>query len=72
MCSDEALQLSAAERILLAQDLWDSVVDEPDAWHLSDAERAELDRRLDAYRSEDSASDRSSWESVKDRIRRGA
>ena len=68
----EALQLSAAERILLAQDLWDSVVGEPDAWQLSDGQRAELDRRLDAYRRGDSPSDNSSWDSVKGRIRRGA
>jgi len=68
----EALQLSAAERILLAQDLWDSVVGEPDAWQLSDAQRTELDRRLDAYRHGDSPSDGSSWNDVKDRIRRGA
>ena len=68
----EALKLSAAERILLAQDLWDSVIGEPDAWQLSDAQRAELDRRLDAYRRGDSLSDGSSWDSVKGRIRRGA
>ena len=52
----EALKLSAAERILLAQDLWDSVVGEPDAWQLSEAQRAELDRRLDAYRKGESTS----------------
>ena len=52
----EALQLSAAERILLAQDLWDSVAGEADAWQLSDAQRAELDRRLDAYRKGESTS----------------
>jgi putative addiction module component (TIGR02574 family) len=40
--------LSAAERILLAEDLWDSVTADQDAPPLSPAQQQELQRRLDA------------------------
>lgn len=66
----DILELSAAERILLAQDLWDSVVDEPDAWSLSESQQAELDRRLEAYRKSPASDRGSSWQAVKDRIQR--
>jgi putative addiction module component (TIGR02574 family) len=42
-------RLSAAERVLLAEDLWDSVAENPDAVPLTDAQRAELDHRLQAH-----------------------
>jgi putative addiction module component (TIGR02574 family) len=38
--------LSAAERILLAQELWDSVLEEAEAMPLTDTQRDELNRRL--------------------------
>lgn len=38
--------LTVAERIQLAEDLWDSVSDAPEVLDLTDAQRAELDRRL--------------------------
>jgi len=45
----EILRLSVAERIQLAQDIWDSIAAVPEAISLTDAQRAELDRRLAAY-----------------------
>ena len=43
--------LSPAERIELAQDLWDSLTpEEAGEIPLSEAQRAELERRLDAAR----------------------
>ena len=41
--------LSAEERIQLAEDLWDSLPDVPDFPALSEAQAAEIDRRLAAY-----------------------
>lgn len=38
--------LTVAERIQLAEDLWDSVSDAPEVLELTEAQRAELDRRL--------------------------
>ena len=64
-------ELSNAERILLAQDLWDSVSDDPDAWALTGAQRQEVDRRVKAYRRRkvQGAATGSTWAQVKRRIR---
>ena len=43
---DELLKLSVTERIQLAEDLWDSIASEPEALPLTDAQRAEIERRL--------------------------
>jgi putative addiction module component (TIGR02574 family) len=45
----EILLLSVDERIQLAQDIWDSIAAVPEAISLTDAQRAELDRRLASY-----------------------
>ena len=45
----EILQLSIAERIQLVEDIWDSVAAFPEAVPLTDAQKQELDRRLQAY-----------------------
>jgi putative addiction module component (TIGR02574 family) len=39
-------KLSAAERLMLAQKLWESVDEQVTAMPLTDGQRAELDRRL--------------------------
>jgi putative addiction module component (TIGR02574 family) len=48
-------RLTVAERIQLAQDLWDSVADSEEVFELTDAQRAELDRRLEAHGADPSA-----------------
>jgi putative addiction module component (TIGR02574 family) len=55
----EISQLSVAERIQLAADLWDSLQDEQDEILLTDAQKQELDRRLEEYRQDPTAG--SSW-----------
>lgn len=45
----ELLELDMPQRIRLAQAIWDSVAEVPDAVHLSESDKVELDRRLDAY-----------------------
>lgn len=58
--------LSPAERILLAEDLWDSVTSEQDAPPLTPEQKQELQCRLDAAdRGETSYS---SWQDVKHRL----
>jgi len=42
----EILQLSSAERILLVQDIWDSLAASPEAWELTEEQKYELDSRL--------------------------
>ncbi|HEV7857009.1 MAG TPA: addiction module protein, partial [Pyrinomonadaceae bacterium] len=45
----DILQLSIAERIQLAEDIWDSVAAFPEAIALTETQKEELDRRLQAY-----------------------
>lgn len=66
----ELLALPLAERIQLAQALWDSISEVPDELPLSDADRAELDRRLEAYYRDPNAG--SPWQEVVARIRQRA
>jgi putative addiction module component (TIGR02574 family) len=44
--------LPISERIRLVEDLWDSIASDQSALPLTDAQRAELDRRLDAFESD--------------------
>lgn len=46
----EILKLSVAERIQLAEDIWDSIAAELEALPLTPAQRDELRRRSAAYR----------------------
>jgi putative addiction module component (TIGR02574 family) len=48
-------RLTVAERIQLAEDLWDSVAQSEEVLELTDAQRAELDRRLQAHHDDPSA-----------------
>jgi len=41
--------LPLAERIKLVEDLWDSIAEEQTALPVTPEQKAELDRRLDAY-----------------------
>lgn len=43
-------RMTPDERIELAEELWDSLADTPDAVSLTEAQAKELDRRLEAYR----------------------
>ena len=62
----KALELSAAERMRLVEDIWDSVAAEPDHLQLSDEIRAELDARLESHRLNPAAG--SFWVEVKTRL----
>lgn len=44
--------LTVAERIQLAEDLWDSVRNAPEVLELTEAQREELDRRLAQHRAD--------------------
>ena len=63
--------LTVAERIQLAEDLWDSVGGAPETLHLTDAQRAELYRRLAEHRQHPESA--IPWEQVRaDLFKRGA
>jgi putative addiction module component (TIGR02574 family) len=59
-------KLSIAERLQLVEDIWDSIADETEALPLTDAQKAELDRRLEQHRRDpDSAIP---WEQVREEL----
>lgn len=45
----DVLALSVPERIQLVEDIWDSIAEVPESLLLTKEQKAELDRRLDAY-----------------------
>jgi putative addiction module component (TIGR02574 family) len=62
----EISQLSVAERIQLAEDLWDSILDKTDEIQLNKPQQQELDHRLEQHRQDPNAG--STWETVKQRL----
>ena len=63
---NDLLNMPVAERLRLAEDLWDSIAEVPEKVELSDARRKELDERLEKYHRDPEAG--SPWEDVKKRI----
>ncbi len=65
----EIQSLTVSERIILAESLWDSVVAEGSEIELTDAQKLELDRRLQAFELDQDLG--SSWAEVKARMLSG-
>jgi len=62
----EVLEMDVPERIKLAQAIWDSIAEVPEAVPLSEADRAEIDRRLEAYYRDPKAG--KPWSEVKTKL----
>ena len=62
----EIRNLPVSERVALVEQIWDSIAEDESAFQLTDAQKAELDRRL-ALRDA-SGSRGASWPDVKRRI----
>jgi len=65
--NEELLKLSIAERIQLVEDLWDSIAQAPQDIPVTNAQRAELDRRLDRFTQDSTLR---TWEEIKERLTR--
>jgi putative addiction module component (TIGR02574 family) len=63
----DVLRLSVPERIQLVEDIWDTIAEVPEEVGLTDEQKAEIDRRLDAYHSD--PDEGTSWAIVRERIR---
>ena len=63
----EILALPIPERIKLVEDIWDSIALVPEAVKLTDEQMAEIERRLEDYRTH--PEDAIPWEEVKKRLR---
>jgi putative addiction module component (TIGR02574 family) len=66
--ASDILELTVSERIQLVEDIWESIVAVPEAVPLTEAQREQIERRLDAYHKNPDAG--SPWEIVKQRIRK--
>jgi putative addiction module component (TIGR02574 family) len=61
-------RLSLAERILLVEEIWDSIAAEAEALDVPQSHKDELDRRLAAYHADPYVG--ASWEEVKARLQK--
>jgi putative addiction module component (TIGR02574 family) len=59
-------QLSVTERILLMEEIWDSIAESPDQVPLTHGQKTELDARLAEYQADPSVG--ATWEEVKGRL----
>lgn len=59
-------QISIAERIQLAEDLWDSILADPESLSVTDVQKQVLDTRLEKHHQEPDTG--STWQSVKNRF----
>ena len=62
----EIRDLSIPERVHLVEQIWDSIVEDEQAFRLTDAQTAELDRRIAAH--EASPNRGKPWDDVKKRL----
>ena len=63
---EDIKKLSVAERILIVEDIWDSIISSEDDFPISDAQKKELDSRLEAYYK--NPKEGKSWKEVRDNI----
>ena len=66
----DILQMSVAERIQLVEDIWDSIAASPESISVTDAQKEELDRRLQAHAQ--NPDEGISWDEVKEKVRKSA
>lgn len=66
IAGSEVLKLSLNERLKLVEDIWDSIVECPDAINLTDTQKIELDRRLEEYHRDPKTG--SPWSMVREKI----
>jgi len=67
MSIDEIKQLDIAERIILVEEIWDSIAKEQESVELSGYEKSILDARLSSLES--NSDDLISWDEMKAKIR---
>jgi putative addiction module component (TIGR02574 family) len=60
-------KLSVAERILIVEDIWDSIISSEENFPITDEQKKELDSRLKSYYK--NPKEGKSWKEVKDNIK---
>lgn len=61
--TEEAKKLPVDERIALVEEIWDSIAEENGCFELTDAQKRELDRRIQSLQENPQAG--RSWEDIK-------
>jgi putative addiction module component (TIGR02574 family) len=61
--TEQAKKLSISDRILLVEEIWDTIAEENQAFELTDSQKRELDRRLELARSNPGQG--RSWDEIK-------
>ena len=64
---DKIKQLDIAERILLAEEIWDSIVAEQERIPINQAQKDEIERRINAYQH--SLDKGTTWAEVNNKIK---
>jgi putative addiction module component (TIGR02574 family) len=64
----QILSLSVEERIQLVEAIWDSIAENPETLPVTEAQRAELDRRLATHLRDPGAA--RPWPQVRDELKR--
>lgn len=59
-------ELSVVQRILLVEEIWNSIAQFPESVPLTDADKEELDRRLSAYHADPKAG--TPWNELKKKL----
>jgi putative addiction module component (TIGR02574 family) len=59
----QAQNLSIPERIRLVEEIWDTIAEENEAFELTDAQKRELDRRLES--SQNNPGQGRTWDEIK-------
>ncbi|MGB3788057.1 MAG: addiction module protein [Phormidesmis sp.] len=59
-------QISISERIQLAEDLWDSIFENPESLAVTGSQKQAIDERLERHQT--APEDSSSWKEVKARL----
>ena len=63
---DEILEMPIAERLRAVEEIWETIVAEPDALPLPESQRRELERRLKLHQENPEAAQ--PWEVVRSRL----
>ena len=61
--TEQVKKLSIPERIALVEEIWDSIAEDNGCFELTEAQKRELDRRIESFRANPSQG--RTWEEIK-------
>lgn len=61
--TEQVKKLSIPERIALVEEIWDSIAEDSGCFELAEAQKRELDRRIESFRANPSLG--RTWEEIK-------